>query len=243
MSLFVVATPIGNPKDITLRAIEILKDADIVIGEERSEVSKLLKSLQITGKQLELLNEHSRPDDLKELLQFCREKRVALVSDCGTPGFCDPGADLVAACRAEGIDVSSAPGPSSLMVLLSLAGEQLRRFYFAGFLPAESGERAQAVEQIKRDSRAVIVMDTPYRMVKTLSELAQAMPERKAVLGTNLTQAEEKIYEGRLSQIAKQIEGKKAEFVLLLKSNLAVSPKAIGARQNRHQRGSRNRQN
>ena len=95
MSLFVIATPIGHAKDISLRAIETLQAAEVVIGEEFKEVSKLLKGLDIKGKPLEVLNEHSTPDDIQNLLKLCQTKRVALVSDCGTPGFCDPGAALI----------------------------------------------------------------------------------------------------------------------------------------------------
>ena len=122
MPLKLVATPIGDPKDITLRAIDVLKEADVVIGEERREVSKLLKSLGIEAKMLELLNEHSRDNDVTDLLELCRTKSVALVTDCGTPGFCDPGARLVAACRREGILSTPVPGASSLMCLLSVSG-------------------------------------------------------------------------------------------------------------------------
>ena len=125
MSLYLIAIPIGNPGDISQRAITALKEAEIVIGEERREVSKLLKSLGIEGKRLELLNEHSNDTDVFELRELCRVHAVALVSDCGTPGFCDPGARLVAACRATEVTTAPVPGASSLMCLLSVSGFDL----------------------------------------------------------------------------------------------------------------------
>lgn len=216
MALQIIATPIGNPGDITLRAIESLRAADVVIGEERAEVSKLLKRLEATGKRLELLNEHSKDEDVAELLELCRSQKVALVSDCGTPGFCDPGAKLVRACRAAGIPVEALPGASSLMTLLSMNGTDFKEFLFRGFLPAEKEERAQALNELKRERRAVVLMDTPYRLSRLLSELAQAFGERKALIGLDLTQPTEKVLEAPLSQLAKEFADKKAEFILLL---------------------------
>jgi 16S rRNA (cytidine1402-2'-O)-methyltransferase len=223
MSLQIIATPIGNPGDITLRAIESLRAAEIVIGEERAEVSKLLKRLEITGKRLELLNEHSKDKDVAELLELCRSQKVALVSDCGTPGFCDPGAKLVRACRAAGIQVEALPGASSLMALLSVNGSDMKEFLFRGFLPAEREERAQALNELKRERRAVVLMDTPYRLSRLLSELAQTFGERKALIGLDLTQPTEKIIEASLSQLAKDFADKKAEFILLLHPSTTVA--------------------
>ncbi len=216
MSLQIIATPIGNPQDITLRAIEALRLADVVIGEERSEVSKLLKRLEITDKRLELLNEHTKDDDVNELLMLCRNQKVALVSDCGTPGFCDPGSRLVRVCRRDGVSVEVLPGASSLMALLSLNGIDMREFVFRGFLPAEREERNQALSDLRRERRAVVLMDTPYRLGRLMSELSEVFGERKALLGLDLTQPTEKVLEGSVSKLAKDTEGMKAEFILLL---------------------------
>ncbi len=216
MSLQIIATPIGNPGDITLRAIEALRAADVIVGEERSEVSKLLKRLDITDKRVELLNEHTKDDEVNELLMLCRKQKVALVSDCGTPGFCDPGSRLVRVCRRDGVAVQGLPGASSLMTLLSLNGVDLREFVFRGFLPAERGERALALNELRRERRAVVLMDTPYRLGRLMSELAEVFGERTALLGLDLTQPTEKILEGPVSKLALDVAGMKAEFVLLL---------------------------
>ncbi len=121
MSLFIVATPIGNPKDITLRALEELKNADLIIGEEKRELFRFLKPLELHEKKVAFLNEHTQPRDFEELVSACEDENVCLVSDCGTPGFCDPGSELVAACRKKGIAVTPIPGASSLMTLLSVS--------------------------------------------------------------------------------------------------------------------------
>ena len=140
MSLFVIATPIGHYPDLGHRSLEILKKCPIIITEERKEGSRLLRHFGIAGRQLEELNEHSSKEDLGELVKLCKSGEVALISDAGTPGFCDPGADLVALCRKQAISVKSVPGPSSLMALLSICGRRIDQFYFRGFISPKTEE-------------------------------------------------------------------------------------------------------
>lgn len=215
MSLSVVATPIGNPQDITLRAIEALKSAEVIIGEEFRETTTLLKRLGIPKPQLESLNEHSKPEDLKALLEACKTKNVVLISDCGTPGFCDPGADLVDLCRKNQIPVHPVPGASSLMALLAVSGRRLENFVFHGFLPAKTEAREAALTAVGKEPRAQIIMDTPYRLEKLLGELARACPGRTGFLGLNMTAEGESYHSGTLAQLQAQASGK-AEFVLLI---------------------------
>ena len=214
MALQLIAVPIGHPGDITLRAIESLKAADVVVGEERKEVSKLLKALGIEGKRMELLNEHSRDEDVRELVGLCRTSQVALVTDCGTPGFCDPGARLVAACRSEGLAASPLPGASSLMCLLSVSGTDMRQFLFRGFLPAEREERLQALRELDRERRPIVLMDTPYRLGRLLSELSERWPDRRALLGCDFTQPTETVLEAPLKALPGLVGERKAEFIL-----------------------------
>ena len=224
MPLQLIAVPIGNPGDITFRAIEALKAADLVVGEERKEVSKLLKLLGIEGKEMELLNEHSRDDDVKDLLKRCKSQTVALVSDCGTPGFCDPGARLVAACREANVKVTPLPGASSLMCILAVTGVDMRQFLFRGFLPVDKDERYQALRDLDRERRPVVLMDTPYRLNRLLDELCKRWPNRRAVIGLDFTQSTEDIYEGELSELVAKIgEERKAEFILVLHPAVGVA--------------------
>lgn len=239
MSLHLIATPIGNRQDITLRAIDALKNAEIVIGEERREVSRLLKSLGISDRRLELLNEHSKPAEVRALAELCREHAVALVTDCGTPGFCDPGARLVAACRSQGIATTPLPGASSLMCLLSVTGHSMQEFLFRGFLPTKRDVRGLALRELAHEKRPVILMDTPYRMGRLLAELAERFPERRALLGCDFTQESETIVEAHLKDLPGLMGQRKAEFILAVFPNAMPdrrSPRSAG-RASKHDSG------
>lgn len=202
MALFVVATPIGNPQDFSLRALSVLKNADLIIGEEMKVLRQTLKAAGVQGTALDQLNEHSRPADIEHFVKECREKNVALVSDCGTPGFCDPGAELVAACAKAGVEVRTVPGPSSLMALLSVCGHRLENFLFYGFLPAKNEERARALAELRKEKRPFIVMETPYRSTKFIDDIKVSFPQASCVIGLNLTADDEKILRGKCRDLA-----------------------------------------
>lgn len=214
--LYLVATPIGEINEITMRALEVLKSCDVVICESTKEASKLLRAHGITGKTYEILDEHSTPQDKEALVPLCAEKNVALVTDCGTPGFCDPGADLVRLCRQKKIPVKSVLGASSLMGLLSLSGQRLDEFIFRGFLPAETEARARALKDLTKEKRAIIIMDTPYRLKKTLNDMKEHFSHRKFLLTLNLSQADECVLEGAIDKLISGLPYEKAEFMLLI---------------------------
>jgi 16S rRNA (cytidine1402-2'-O)-methyltransferase len=193
MSLFVVATPIGNAQDFSLRALETLRSAELIIGEEMKVLRQTLKAAGVQGIPLEQLNEHSREADLKHFVSECRIKKVALVSDCGTPGFCDPGADLVAACVDAQVEVRPVPGPSSLMTLLSVCGVRVDQFLFYGFLPAKTELRAEALNSLKLEKRPFVILETPYRSERFFRELAESFPRHFCVLGLDLTGERERV--------------------------------------------------
>jgi 16S rRNA (cytidine1402-2'-O)-methyltransferase len=216
MSLTIVATPIGNPLDISKRAIDHLQNADLVIGEEFKEVSKFLKSLNIEHKELRVLNEHSTADEVRFLRSECQLKKVVLISDCGTPNFCDPGFQLVRECRLHQVPVRSVPGASSLMMILSLTSERIFDFYFKGFLPAKTDEREKALVQLKKINQPIILMDTPYRLKKLLQDLHTVFPNRKMLIGLDMTQETELVFEGTPSEISRLLDREKAEFMILI---------------------------
>lgn len=220
--LYLVATPIGDVSEITLRALEILKAADVILCESTKETSKLLKQLDIKAKRYEVLNEHSTLEDLKMLTELCKNQTVALVSDCGTPGFCDPGNDLIGFCRRQKIGVKSVLGPSSLMGLLSLTSRRLNEFLFRGFLPAESEARSSEWQKLKNEKRAIIIMDTPYRLKKTVDELNRHFVGRLALLALDLSQENELVLEGTPNHIIQNLDRDKAEFMLLIYPNEKV---------------------
>lgn len=219
--LHIVATPIGNMGDITLRAIEILKSCTYIIGEEHRPTSTLLKRLNInqSQKQIYLLNEHSKKNDLEELVKLCAENPVALVTDCGTPVFSDPGSDLIKACRQKKIHVTTLPGASSLMGLISLSSQKLTQFVFVGFLPANKEERAQKLKELKSENRPWVLMDTPYRLQSTLEDLSQLLPNHRALLAMNLTQADELVLEGTFKELKANCTRESSEFMILRYGN------------------------
>ena len=214
--LTLIATPIGRTDEITLRSLELLNTADVVVCESTKEASKLLKVHGIKAKKYEVLDEHSTAEDVQYLLEICREQSVVLVSDCGTPSFCDPGFQLVAACRKAGLKVQSALGPSSLMGLLSLSSEKINQFHFRGFIPAENVAREKEWQQLKKNREAFILMDTPYRLKKMIDECCAHLPDRKMLLTLNLSQEDECVLEGAPAQVKAQLQFEKAEFMILI---------------------------
>lgn len=214
--LSIVAVPIGDTQEITFRALEVLRQAEVIICESTKETSKLLKVHGLTGKKYVVLDEHSTPEDIEDLAKECTVKHHALVSDCGTPVFCDPGSHLIAQCRKLKIKVQSILGPSALMGLLSLSSQRIDEFVFRGFLPAENQARAEAWKKLQNEKRAIILMDTPYRLKKIILEVSQNFPKRLCLLALNLSQPEEKIIEAQGAELGKHCTFEKAEFMLLI---------------------------
>lgn len=219
--LTLIATPIGDYNEITLKALNCLKEASIIICESTKETSKLLRYHGISGKTYEILDEHSIKDDLVHFTELCKNQNVVLVSDCGTPGFCDPGSELVERCRKEGIPIANCLGASSLMGLISLSGLKLNEFLFRGFIPQETMARNQAWKELKVEindkKRPVVLMDTPYRLQKMMSELQVHLSDSYIVLATDLGMANEQILTGSPQQVTKNLTKTKAEFMLLVK--------------------------
>jgi 16S rRNA (cytidine1402-2'-O)-methyltransferase len=214
--LYLVATPIGDTNEITLRALDILKSADIILCESTKETSRFLKTQGIKALKYELLNEHTTSEELSEIVELCRNQKVALVSDCGTPAFCDPGNDLIRLCRKQNIEIKSVLGASALMGLLSLSSVRLYQFLFRGFLPAENEKRSLEWAKLKNEPQAFILMDTPYRLKKTIEECVQNIGSRDILLVMNLSQEDEHVLEGRPSYISQNLKFDKAEFMLLV---------------------------
>jgi 16S rRNA (cytidine1402-2'-O)-methyltransferase len=217
--LYIVATPIGNPGDITLRALEILKNVDAVICEETKEGSSFLKRAGVVPKELIALNEHNEttlvPDLVNRLL--LTNANMALISDCGTPVFADPGHFLIQQATQMGIPVSPIPGPSSLMAALSILDFRPEHFYFAGFLPRVSEERRRELTRLRNLRVPIIIMDTPYRLQAVLDDVVKAFGKgHQVTLAADLTQSSEFILRGPAGELARQVTGRKAEFILIL---------------------------
>lgn len=216
--LYIVATPIGNSKDITLRALEILREADQIVCEEEREASTLLRKLGIATKPLISLNEHNEQDKAPEIINLLIQgQNIALISDCGTPVFADPGHFLIEQAAQYSIEIIPVPGASSLMATLSVLDFNLQSFHFAGFLPREKSERQQALQALRPIAIPIVLMDTPYRLTKILDEAGKVFGKnRRITLGTNITQDNEKFYRGTIAEVISQVQQKKAEFILVI---------------------------
>jgi 16S rRNA (cytidine1402-2'-O)-methyltransferase len=219
-NLFIVATPIGNFQDITLRALEILRSVDAVICEEIREGSTLLKKLSISDKEIISLNEHNEAEQADAIIiRLFQKQSFALISDCGTPVFADPGAALIRKASEMGIPIIPIPGPSSLMAALSILDVKLEKFVFAGFLERDPQQRSNELRRLRGLRMPVILMDTPYRLDRILDEVSQAYGKgQKITLACDMTLPNEKIFRGEVDQIRKVLNKRKAEFILIIHS-------------------------
>lgn len=218
--LFIVATPIGHPKDITLRGLEILKKVDAIICEEYRQGSRLLRQLGIENDLIQL-NEHNEAQEAPRILQrLVRGDNLAVISDAGTPVFADPGQQLLGLVYLAGVPVSPIPGPASLMAALSLCDFSIDRFVFAGFPPRKSQHRESFLARYKSESVPVILMDTPYRLTKLLEEVQSVFGKHQDILlACDLTLRKEAVFRGCIGDILPKVSGQKREFILILNLN------------------------
>ncbi len=217
-TLYLVATPIGNLEDITLRALRTLKECDVVAAEDTRRTGLLLKHYGIAKPMLSYFqfNEAKRSEEIIERLQ--RGEKVALVTDAGSPGISDPGERVVRAARGAGLRVESVPGPCALVAALTASGLATDEFHFIGFLPHKSGQRRKQLEALKGFGGTLIMYESPYRVEKLLGELAELMPGRRVVLARELTKKFEEFVAGTAAELL-ELAGKrswKGEFVVLV---------------------------
>lgn len=201
--LYVVATPIGNLGDITLRAIDTLRAVDRVVAEDTRRTRALLSHLGIEGKPLGRLDESASPYEIARVVEaLVAGKSVALVTDAGTPVVSDPGVALVAAAAEAGVRVIPIPGASAVMAALAVAGLGGGGFRFVGFLPRTGEPRRVAIAGLLEAPECVVLFESPLRTAATLVDLAQAMPSRRAVVGRELTKLHEELLRGSLKELA-----------------------------------------
>jgi 16S rRNA (cytidine1402-2'-O)-methyltransferase len=217
MSLYIIATPIGNLDDITLRALETMKSVDLIACEDTRHTSILLRRHGIE-KPLTAYYKDNEKTSLSRLLGLLGDgKNIGLVSNAGTPLISDPGYLLVRESLARGIKVFCVPGPSALTATLSVSGLPADRFIFEGFLPKKPGARRKILEALKNERRTVIFFESPYRIMKTLAEMQSVLGDREVAVGRELTKFYEEIYRGRISEITRSAVKVKGEFTIVLK--------------------------
>jgi 16S rRNA (cytidine1402-2'-O)-methyltransferase len=199
--LYLVATPIGNLEDITLRAIRILKEADVIACEDTRQTQKLLQHYGIR-KEMVSYHEHNELTRSPELvIELEQGAKIALVSDAGTPGISDPGHRLVTLCLRHHIPVVPIPGPSALIAALAASGLPTEEFLFVGFLPPRSGARRKALDALKAESRTLIFYEAPHRVVETLADASDILGPRPAVIAREVTKIHEEFLRGPLPEL------------------------------------------
>jgi len=226
--LYICATPIGNLEDITLRALRILKEVDLIAAEDTRVTRKLLAHYSISTPTTSY-HEHNEATKGRELVEAMRSgKTVALVSDAGMPGISDPGHRLIKACIDEGIGVEPIPGPSALITALVVSGLPTDSFIFQGFLPRKKGERTRLLEELLALNRTVVLFESPRRLRNTLQEVTEIDPSRETVVARELTKKFEEILRGTASELLKKLADTelKGEIVLLFGPALKKLPKA-----------------
>lgn len=216
--LYLCATPIGNLEDITLRVLRILKEVDLIAAEDTRNSIKLLNHFEIRT-PMTSYHEYNKYDKGRYLIeQMETGKQVALITDAGTPGISDPGEELVAMCQEAGIPVTSLPGPAACITALTLSGLSTRRFAFEAFLPSDKKERKQILEELKKETRTMILYEAPHRLLKTLEELLDVLGDRRLTVCRELTKKHEQAFATTLQEAAAHYrqEAPRGECVLVL---------------------------
>jgi 16S rRNA (cytidine1402-2'-O)-methyltransferase len=219
-TLYLVATPIGNLEDITLRALRVLRECDVVAAEDTRHTGQLLKHFGISKPLLSYFqfNEAKRSEEIIERLR--RGEKIALATDAGSPGISDPGERVVKAAIAAGFRVEPVPGACALIAALTASGLATDEFHFIGFLPHKSGQRRKQLEALKNIPGTLALYESPYRIEKLLAELKEVFPERTIVLARELTKKFEEFLRGKPAELLEVFKKRsvKGEFVVLIEN-------------------------
>ena len=221
--LYIVATPIGNLEDITLRAIRILKEVDLIAAEDTRHTLKLLNHLEISKT---LISYHRHNEDVKSdvLIEKLKEgKNIALVSDAGTPGICDPGEEIIKKCIELDITIVPIPGACAMINSLICSGIDTKEFAFLGFLPLNKKSRQAKLEEIKKANKTMIIYEAPHKLTTTLKDLKQILDvDRQITLAREITKIHEEFIRGNIDEIIEKSEGLKGEIVLIIQGNTNI---------------------
>jgi len=229
--LYLVATPIGNLEDITLRALRVLKEADLIACEDTRQTQKSLQHYAI-HKELVSYHEHNELTRAPELvIQLEEGAQVALVSDAGTPVVSDPGHRLVAQCLRHHIPVVPIPGPSAFVAALAASGMPTEEFLFVGFLPSRAGARRKKLDVLKSEPRALVLYEAPHRLAETLSDAADILGSRPAVVAREITKIHEEFLRGSLAELrdAARKRASRGEITLLIGPAVEGEAQAVPA--------------
>ena len=218
-NLYIVATPIGNLEDITIRALNTLKEVDLIAAEDTRHTLKLLNHYEITKPLISYHrhNEESKKDVLIDKL--INGENIALVSDAGTPGICDPGEEVIKQAIEENIQIIPIPGACAFVNALICSGIDTKEFTFLGFLPLNKKLRREKLEEIKNTTKTTIIYEAPHKLKTTLEDLREIIENRKIVLARELTKIHEEFIRGTVKEIASKTDDLKGEFVIIIEGN------------------------
>lgn len=218
--LYIVATPIGNLEDITLRAIKILKEVDLIAAEDTRHTLKLLNHLEISKP---LISYHRHNEEVKSDILIDKLKQgmnVALVSDAGTPGICDPGEQIIKKCIEEEISVVPIPGACAMINSLICSGISTKEFSFLGFLPLNKKLRKNKLDEIGKSNKTLIIYEAPHKIETTLKDLSERLQsDRKIVLAREITKIHEEFIRGNIDELITKVQNIKGEIVLIIEGN------------------------
>ena len=216
--LYLCATPIGNLEDITFRVVRTLKEVDVIAAEDTRNSIKLLNHFEIKT-PLTSYHEFNKYDKAKVLVsRMLGGENIALITDAGTPGISDPGEELVRQCYEAGVEVTSLPGAAACVTALTLSGLSTRRFAFEAFLPADKKEKAAILEELKSETRTIIIYEAPHRLKKTITELLSALGNRRITAVKELTKLHENVFSTTFEEALAYYEENepRGEFVLVI---------------------------
>ena len=217
-TLYLCATPIGNLEDITYRVLRTLKEVDLIAAEDTRNSIKLLNHFEIQT-PMTSYHEFNKIEKAYQLVAKLKEgKNIALITDAGTPGISDPGEDIVRICYEEGIEVTSLPGAAACITALTMSGRPTRRFCFEAFLPKDKKERAAVLEELKNETRTIIIYEAPHHLLKTIKELMDALGDRELTVCRELTKKHEEKIQTTFSSLLSYYEDKdpRGEYVLVI---------------------------
>ncbi len=221
--LYVVATPIGNLEDVSLRALRILAEVSLVAAEDTRTAGVFLRHHGLHPRLISY-TDHNKTERIPHILQRLAEADVALVSDAGTPAISDPGVDLVAAARDAGHAVVALPGPSAVVAALSVAGLHCNDFRFIGFLPRASGELRTLLQDTSKRPETLVAFEAPGRLRKSLAAIAEAMPRRRLAVCRELTKLHEETYVGTAAEAFAHFDAPRGEIVLVIEGGDVEAP-------------------
>jgi 16S rRNA (cytidine1402-2'-O)-methyltransferase len=214
-SLYVVATPIGNLEDITLRAIRVLREVKLIAAEDTRKTKRLLKAYDIDTPMTSYY-EHSKQSKLSYILERLDEGDVALVSEAGMPGISDPGYELITAATERGNKVVPIPGPSAIVTALAVSALPTDRFYFLGFLPHRENARRRLLESIAGETGTIVVLEAPHRLAASLDNIREILGDRRLAVCRELTKLHEEVFRGTVSEAIERFKEPRGEFTLVI---------------------------